>query len=68
MVHGKQEEQILEWGLNWEKVFLSKLLIQDILLWITETEHMELIFQEKILIIEIVRIGQKVFGLVGEKS
>lgn len=51
MVHGKQEEQILEWGLNWEKVFLSKLLIQDILLWITETEHMELIFQEKILII-----------------
>ena len=68
MVHGKQEEQILEWGLNWEKVFLSKLLIQDILLWITETEHMELIFQEKILIIEIVKIGQKVFGLVGEKS
>ena len=68
MVHGKQEEQILEWGLNWEKVFLSKLLIQDILLWITGTEHMELIFQEKILIIEIIRIGQKVFGLVGEKS
>ena len=66
--YGKQEEQILEWGLNWEKVFLSKLLIQDILLWIIETEHMELIFQEKILIIEIVRIGQKVFGLVGEKS